>query len=208
MKDSLIVLTVFVLGIALGAGGCLPADAVPADLTEWLLYALVIQIGVGLGAGGSLRRIMGSFTPRIMLLPFATIAGTLACTLPVGMALGGWSPADFLALGSGLGYYSLSSVLIIDIKGDVIGMQAATQLGVLAVMVNIIREMTALVCGPWLGRIFGRYAPTAAAGVTSMDVTLPMIVRSTGQEMFPVAVMHGMVLEVSVPLLVTMFACM
>lgn len=97
-------------------------------------------------------------------------------------------------------------MLIIDIKSAEIGLQAATQLGMLALLVNIIREMTALVCGPWLAKVFGRYAPTAAAGVTSMDVTLPMIVRCGGQEMFPIALMHGMVLEVSVPLLVTLFA--
>lgn len=206
MKDSLVVLLVFVVGIALGVVGFLPADVVPANLTEWLLYALVVQIGISLGAGGNLRRIAASFTPRTMLLPFATIAGTLLFTLFAGVAIGGWDLEDYMALGSGMGYYSLSSVLIIDIKSGSMGAQAATQLGVLAVMVNIIREMTAMVCGPWFARFFGRYAPTAAAGVTSMDVTLPMIVRSTGQEMFPIALMHGMVLEISVPLLVTLFA--
>ena len=86
-----------------------------------------------------------------------------------------------------------------------IGLDAATQLGMLALLVNIAREMTALVAGPWLAGIFGRYAPTAAAGVTSMDVTLPMIVKSTGHAMAPVALMHGMVLEICVPLMVTLF---
>lgn len=199
-------LGMFLMGILVGVSGWLPVDALPADLTEWLLYALVVQIGAELGAGGNLRRIAGSFSLRTLVLPLATIMGTLAFTAVAGMVLGGWSLADYMAVGSGMGYYSLSSVLIIDMKSDAMGVSTATQLGVLAVMVNIIREMTALVCGPWLARVFGRYAPTAAAGVTSMDVTLPMIVRSTGQEMFPIALMHGMVLEVSVPLLVTLFA--
>lgn len=199
-------LGMFLMGILVGVSRWLPVDALPADLTEWLLYALVVQIGAELGAGGNLRRIAGSFSLRTLVLPLATIMGTLAFTAVAGMVLGGWSLADYMAVGSGMGYYSLSSVLIIDMKSDAMGVSTATQLGVLAVMVNIIREMTALVCGPWLARVFGRYAPTAAAGVTSMDVTLPMIVRSTGQEMFPIALMHGMVLEVSVPLLVTLFA--
>lgn len=206
MKDSLVAFGVFVLGIGLGVGGCLPADAVPGGLTEWLLYALVVQIGLDLGAGGNLRRIARSFSMRTLALPLATIAGTLLLTVPAALVLGGWRLTDYLAVGSGMGYYSLSSVLIMDAKSGVMGVEAATQLGVLAVMVNIIREMIALVCGPWLARVFGRYAPTAAAGVTSMDVTLPMIVRATGQEMFPIALMHGMVLEAAVPLLVTLFA--
>ena len=206
MKDSLIALGVFLLGIVLGISGLLPTDAVPADLTEWLLYALVVQIGVSLGASGNLRHIAKSFSFQTMLLPFATISGTLMLTAIAGLVLGGWQLADYLAVGSGMGYYSLSSVLIMDIKSDDMGVEMATQLGVLAVMVNIIREMLALVCGPWLARVFGRYAPVSAAGETSMDVTLPMIVKSTGQEMFPIALMHGMVLEAAVPLLVTLFA--
>lgn len=206
MKGSLIVLALFIIGILVGIYGNEVASYIPAELTEWLLYALVIQIGLSLGAGGNLCKIAGSLTFKGLLLPFSTIAGTLLFTVVAGLCLGGLNMSDYMALGSGMGYYSLSSVLIIDIKSDMIGLQAATELGMLAVLVNIIREMTALVCGPWLAREFGHFAPIAAAGVTSMDVTLPMIVKCTGQEMFPIALMHGMVLEASVPLLVTLFA--
>lgn len=206
MKGSLIVLAVFAIGIFIGMAGLIPESFIPAELSEWLLYALVIQIGLSLGYGGNFRKIMSNISFRTMLLPFGTIVGTLLFTVLSGLLIGVWSPMDYLALGSGLGYYSLSSVLIIDIKSGTIGLQAATQLGMLALLVNIIREMTALVCGPWFAKVFGRYAPVSAAGVTSMDVTMPMIVRCTGQEMMPIALMHGVVLEVCVPLLVSLFA--
>ncbi len=206
MKGSLIVLAVFAIGIFIGMSGLIPESFIPAELSEWLLYALVIQIGLSLGYGGNIRKIMSNISFRTLLLPFGTIVGTLLFTVLAGLLIGGWSPMDYLALGSGLGYYSLSSVLIIDIKSETIGLQAATQLGMLALLVNIIREMTALVCGPWFAKVFGRYAPVSAAGVTSMDVTMPMIVRCTGQEMMPIALMHGVVLEVCVPLLVSLFA--
>lgn len=206
MKGSLIVLLMFIGGICLGLSGGMDGDAFADDTTTWLLYALVVQIGFGLGFGGNLRRILGSVSPRLLLLPVVTISGTLAFTALAGWCLGGWSVPDYLALASGMGYYSLSSVLIIDIKGRMWGLQAATQLGMLAVLTNIIREMTALVAGPWLGRRFGRFAPVTAAGVTSMDVTLPMIAGCSGPEMVPVALMHGIVLEACVPLLVILFA--
>lgn len=206
MKGSLIVLAVFAIGIFIGMSGLIPESFIPAELSEWLLYVLVIQIGLSLGYGGNIRKIMSNISFRTLLLPFGTIVGTLLFTVLAGLLIGGWSPMDYLALGSGLGYYSLSSVLIIDIKSETIGLQAATQLGMLALLVNIIREMTALVCGPWFAKVFGRYAPVSAAGVTSMDVTMPMIVRCTGQEMMPIALMHGVVLEVCVPLLVSLFA--
>lgn len=208
MKGSLIVLAIFITGILIGIVDIEQTAYIPEGLSEWLLYALVIQIGISLGSGGNIQKILKEVSFRQLLLPICTIAGTLIFTLAAGLYLGGWSITDYMALGSGLGYYSLSSVLIIDIKSDIIGTQAATQLGMLALLVNIVREMTALISGPWLAKRFGRYAPTAAAGVTSMDVTLPMIVRCTGQEMFPIALMHGMVLEISVPLLVTLFASM
>lgn len=206
MKGSLIVLSIFIVGILIGISGAVPESLIPAELTEWLLYALIVQIGISLGYGGNLSKILKTVSVRSLLLPLGTIVGTLSLTVVAGLCLGTWTLTDYLALGSGMGYYSLSSVMIIDLKSDTLGVQAATQLGMLALLVNIIREMTALVCGPWLGKLFGRYAPTAAAGVTSMDVTLPMIVSCGGQAMFPIALMHGMLLEVSVPLLVTLFA--
>lgn len=206
MKGSLIVLALFAAGVAVGMAGIIPPGAIPASLGEWLLYALVVQIGLGLGHGGYLKKLFRTVSGPTLLLPLCTVVGTLLFTAVAALALGWPDMTDCLALGSGLGYYSLSSVLIIDIKSPQIGLDAATQLGMLALLVNIAREMTALVAGPWLARAFGRYAPTAAAGVTSMDVTLPMIVKSTGHAMAPVALMHGMVLEICVPLLVTLFS--
>lgn len=206
MKGSLIVAAIFVAGIVVGISFTSIQSYLPAGLSEWLLYALIIQIGITLGYEGNLRKILKSISIRSMLLPIATICGTLLFSAIAGVIIGGWSICDYLAVGSGLGYYSLSSVLIIDIKSADIGAQLATKLGMLALIVNIIREMTALICGPWFSKVFGKFAPTAAAGVTSMDVTLPMIVRCTGQEMFPIAIMHGVMLELCVPLLVTFFA--
>lgn len=206
MKGSLIVAAVFATGIVIGISFTSIQSYLPAELSEWLLYALIIQIGITLGHEGNLQKIIKSISIRTILLPVGTICGTLMFTAVAGAVIGGWGLCDYLAVGSGLGYYSLSSVLITDIKSPVSGTQLATKLGMLALMVNIIREMTALISGPWLAKAFGRFAPVAAAGVTSMDVTLPMIVRCAGQEMFPIAIMHGAVLEICVPLLVTLFA--
>ena len=206
MRGSIIVLMIFAAGIFIGLGGIVTGSRLPADLGEWLLYALIIQIGLNLGYGGNIRMLIKRISWRAMFLPLATIVGTLLFSVLAGLCLGEWSVTDSLALGSGLGYYSLSSVLIIDIKSHLTGVEAATRLGMLALLVNIVREMTALICGPWFAKVFGKYAPISAAGVTSIDVTLPMIIRCVGTEAAPMALIHGMVLEISVPLLVTLFA--
>lgn len=144
MRGSLIVLLLFITGIVAGIAGLNDAISLPAELTEWLLYALVIQIGVSLGANGKTGEIIRQINRRTLLLPVLTVTGTLAATFAVTLIWREWGISDYLAISSGLGYYSLSSVIIVDIKKSAIGLDAATQLGALAVMANIIREMIAL----------------------------------------------------------------
>ena len=72
-------------------------------------------------------------------------------------------------------------------------------------LANIVREMVALFGLPWFARFGGRLAPISVAGINSMDVCLPMIVRNSGSEFIPLAVLHGVALEVSVPVLISLF---
>ncbi|MCL2727650.1 MAG: lysine exporter LysO family protein [Bacteroidales bacterium] len=69
---------------------------------------------------------------------------------------------DSMAIGSGMGYYSLSSVLISHSKG--------AELGSISLMSNILRELITLFFAPILVRTFGKLAPISAGGVTSMDI--------------------------------------
>ena len=79
-------------------------------------------------------------------------------------------------------YYSLSSILITQFKEPSIGLQLATELGTIALLTNIFREMMAL---PWYSNhqevLPGNLAPISAAGVNSMDVLLPSITRYSGK---------------------------
>ena len=116
MRGSLIVLLLFITGIVAGIAGLNDVISLPAELTEWLLYALVIQIGVSLGANGKTGEIIRQINRRTLLLPVLTVTGTLAATFAVALIWREWGISDYLAIGSGLGYYSLSSVIIVDIK--------------------------------------------------------------------------------------------
>ena len=82
----------------------------------------------------------------------------------------------------------------------------AAELGTIALLANICREMIALTCTPLFKKFFGPYAPITAAGVTSVDVCLPIIGRVCGKEMIAVSLFHGMMIDMSVPLLVP-FLC-
>ena len=81
-----------------------------------------------------------------------------------------------------MGYYSLSSILISEYRQMALGAQLAAELGTIALLSNVFRELFTLVASPFLARKFGPFAPIASAGATAMDVSLPVILRSSGRQ--------------------------
>ena len=165
----------------------------------------MFQIGISIGSNKELKSMISQLRLKFLLIPLATISGTLAFSALASLLLSRWSIFDCMAVGSGFAYYSLSSVLITQFKEASIGLQLATELGTIALLANIFREMMALLGAPLLARYFGRLAPISAAGVNSMDVILPMITRYSGKDMVPVAIFHGLLIDMSVPFFVSMF---
>ena len=97
-----------------------------------------------------------------------------------------------------------SSVLIADLGSASLGQAAAVELATIALLANIVREMLSLFGTPLFAR-WGGMAPISAAGINSMDVCLPLIARHAGTDYVPQAILHGIALEVSVPLLIGLF---
>ena len=147
-----------------------------------------------------------SLKPEMLLLPLGTIVGTLLFVAAISLAISDMRLADCLAVGAGFGYYSLSSVLITQIKEASEGVALAAQLGTVALMANIMREVITLLFAPLLYRFFGKLAPISVGGATSMDSTLPVIAAVCGKEMVFISIFHGVLVDFSVPFLVTFFA--
>ena len=110
-----------------------------------------------------------------------------------------------MAVGSGFAYYSISSVLITQLKTPSMGLQVATELGTIALLANIFREMTALVGAPFIRKHFGRLAPISAAGIGSSDILLAAITKYSGKDAIPLAILHGILINLSVPFFVSLF---
>lgn len=203
MKNNLIVLAIFGIGCLAGAG-----FQPEADMHNWslcILYVLMLQVGIGIGSNRSLQQELKKLSPKMLLVPAATITGTLAFSAAASLLLSQWSVFDCMAVGSGFAYYSLSSILITQFKEPSIGLQLATELGTIALLSNIIREMMSLVGAPLIRKYFGQLAPISAAGVNSMDVLLPSITRCSGKEVMPIAIFHGILIDLSVPFFVNLF---
>ena len=197
MRSSLIIVGFFILGSLLGYFGVVPTSFLEGDISFYALGALMFCVGISLGSDPESLKSFKKINPRLLLLPLLTIVGTLVGAAIVGMLLPNRSVVDSMAVGSGLGYYSLSSIFITEFKG--------AELGTIALLSNISREILALLLAPVFVKYFGKLAPISAGGATTMDTTLPIIMKFSGKEYMVLSVFHGFVTDLSVPFLVTLF---
>lgn len=197
MKGSLIIVGFFVLGALCGVYHLIPYDFTQSKLSFYALCAFMFSVGVSVGNDPQTLRNFRSLNPRLIFLPVMTILGTLAGCAVVSLFLSHRSVTDCMAVGAGFGYYSLSSIFITEYKGP--------ELGTIALLSNITREIITLLFAPLLVRWFGNLAPISAGGATTMDTTLPIITRYSGQSFVVVSIFHGFVVDFSVPFLVTLF---
>ena len=157
------------------------------------------MLGVGIGVGKDLNALRGLRTMNrwLLALPLLTISGTLAGCCLISLLLPERALSDILAVGSGFGYYSLSSIFITQYRGP--------ELGTLALLANIAREIITLLGAPLIAYLCGPLAPITAGGATSMDTTLPVITSVSGRQFAILSIYHGFVVDFSVPILVTIF---
>ena len=195
MRDSIIIFVCFACGCVLGYLG---ADAyLPAKASYYSLCVLLLCVGFGIGQSEEIRRNLRHIDRGLVLMPLVTILGTWVGALLVALLIRERSVTDWLAVSSGFGYYSLSSMLISEMRG--------VELGTLALMYNVAREITTLLFAPLLLRLFGPLAPISIGGATTADTTLPIISRICGPQFVAISIVHGLLVDFSVPLLVTLF---
>jgi uncharacterized membrane protein YbjE (DUF340 family) len=197
MKGSLVILSFFVAGLLAGVLHWVPQSLLDSDLSYVTLCLLMFCVGISIGNDADTLRNFRKIRWQYMLLPIMTIVGTLAGCAIVSLFLPWRSLTDCLAIGSGFGYYSLSSIFITEYRGP--------ELGTVALLANIVREIFTLLGAPLVARYFGKLAPISVGGATTMDTTLPIITRAVGQEFVIVSICHGFLVDFSVPFLVTFF---
>lgn len=197
--------SVLLAGIGIGYTGLIPSWIDVGQLSHIALGLLVFQVGLGLGARPDFRTIASSVNFRTLLLPVSTILGTVIFTFLASYLIS-YPVKDTLAIGCGFGYYSLSSMLIVSLKSASAGVEMATEMATLSLLVNMIREVSALVLCQGIAARGKTSSAISLAGINSMDVCLPMICQKPSQEnvMLP-AIIHGIFLEFSVPVLLGFF---
>lgn len=166
------------------------------NVIKALLMLLILLVGMSLShAGMTLKEVLVNKRGVQMSFIFCTsvgIGGVIFALLTpeVGIMQG-------LAMVSGYGWYSLSGIIMTDAYGAVWGS--------VALLNDLLREFVALIFIPLLIK---RYPSTAVGlgGVTTMDFTLPIIQSSGGNQIVPLAMSFGFIVNIISPILMVIFS--
>jgi len=155
-----------------------------------LLFFVGIDIGKNKGILGELKKMGG----KICILPVSIVAGTLVGGMVASLFID-LTLVETSAVSAGLGWYSLSAIEL---------SKHSAELGSIAFLANVCREIMAIIFIPFIGKHIGHHETIAAAGATSMDTLLPIITKSTNSSVAVVSFFTGVVLSSLVPILVPM----
>lgn len=191
--DSLILCSVVALGGILGylSKGIL---YFPLTSSTYVLVVMIFCVGIQLrNSGIPVREVFlnrrGIYTSLIFIV--SSLIGGVIASLILDLTL-----IQALAFSSGFGWYSLSSVLVNDAWGAVYGS--------IAFFNDLSREILCLFTIPF----FMRMCPSTAiglSGATALDCTLPIIQKSGGIQMVPLAISFGFIINLVVPFLLAFF---
>lgn len=156
------------------------------------LMLLLFFVGIDIGLNRSVFGRIKAIGLRILYIPTAIILGSIAGSAVAGMLLGmPFNEAG--AIGAGLGWYTLSSILVANYS---------SQLSAMAFIANVTRELMAFMIIPIIAKKLGFLEAIAPAGATAMDTGLPIVSRSTDPETAIIAFVSGVICTASVPVLV------
>lgn len=163
-----------------------------------LMSALDVMIfiaGIEIGSNrGILKRICNVHSALLALaIPLAVACGSICGALLLGH-IAGLSAYDSLLVGGGLGWYSFSSV--------VISAMYSTEIGTVAFLANMMREISGFFLIPLLVRVH-KFLALAPSGAATMDSGLPVVIKYTNLHVGMYSFINGLVLTLIVPVLLS-----
>ena len=163
-----------------------------SENTDMVLYILMFSVGISIGMQKGIFSKIREYHLKIFIIPIGIIIGSLLggviCSLILKMPIGYGT-----AITSGLGWYSLAGVTLSNL--------VTAEIGSIAFMSNLMREMFSFVLIPFLAVHFNYYTCIAPAGATSEDTTLPLMLKYTDEETVVLSVFNGVICSMMVPFL-------
>jgi len=188
MKFLYFVLGALLSGIMVGRYTSLNSG----NLSALMLYLLIFIIGMDIGRSKGLREEIKKLGRISLLLPISTILGSL---LGGGLAsfLVGTPMKLGLAISAGFGWYSLTGPLLA---------QYSPLYGVIGFLANLTREIFTIIFYPIVIKKIPKELAVSMGGATTMDSTLPILVKFGGTEITIIAFIHGFILTALAPFLI------
>ena len=167
----------------------------PTGINLYVLIVLIFFVGIQLRNNGiSLKEAL--FNKRGfqtgMVFTFTSLLGGVIAAFVLTMPI-----TQGLAFASGMGWYSLSSVVLTNAWGPVQGS--------IAFFNDLSREIVSLFVIPLFMPHF-RSTAIGITGATAIDCTLPIIQKAGGIEVTPIAISFGFVTNILPPLLLVFFS--
>lgn len=174
----------------------IPNSLISDQLFTATLIVMLFVFGFSFGRDKDAMVKMRKTGARIVAFPILVALGSLAGGLVAGLFLG-INLAGTMAVSSGIGWYTLSGPLL----GQILG----PAWGTLGFTANFFRELLTIITIPLMVKL-DKYAPVASGGGTTMDTTLPLIVRYCGKDMLITAFSNGLVLSLMAPFMIISIA--
>lgn len=179
--------------------GYLFLDTGVKDMLDLILMSaldvMIFIAGIEIGSNrGILKRICNVHSALLALaIPLAVACGSICGALLLGH-IAGLSAYDSLLVGGGLGWYSFSSV--------VISAMYSTEIGTVAFLANMMREISGFFLIPLLVRVH-KFLALAPSGAATMDSGLPVVIKYTNLHVGMYSFINGLVLTLIVPVLIS-----
>ena len=167
-----------------------------SNISNYTLYILMFSVGISVGINKKVFEKLKKYHIKMLIIPFGIILGSIiggvfSCIItkiPLN---------EGISIACGLGWYSLSGVLLTNLSGATIGS--------IAFLSNIMREIISFIIIPIIAKKFNKYTAIAPAAATSEDTTLPIIIKYTSSDIAIIGVINGIICSTFVPILINFF---
>ena len=195
------ILAALACGTIVGYSNSKLGDVFPNRFVSYYLFNaclvfLLFVMGFALGADKGAAVKMRKAGLKILVLPMTIALGSIVGGIVGGLLLRIDLYAS-AAVSAGYGWYTLA--------GPLMGQMFGPEWSALGFMVNFLRELLTIVTVSVIVRV-DKYAPIALGGATTMDTTLPVIVRYCGSDALMTAFTSGFTLSLMAPLTIIAIA--
>lgn len=193
----MIIIAMISLILGIVVGNYLNPDMIEmfSKASSIVLLLLMFSVGISIGMDKLIFRKIKEMHLKVLIIPFGIVVGSLFGGLVCAMFTSN-TIQEGLAISSGLGWYSLSGVVMTELAG--------AKVGTIAFMSSLFREIISFLVIPFVAKYANKYTAIAPAAATSEDTTLPMLIKYTSEEVVLMSVINGIVCSALVPILINL----